>query len=113
MKVIDAQNKILGRVASEAAMALMGKHKASYEPQKITGEDVHIINASKLKFSDKKLRESEYKRYTGFPSGLKSRTLGEVITKKGYGEVIAKAVRGMIPANKLRTDILKKLKVTD
>jgi large subunit ribosomal protein L13 len=113
MKTIDAQNRTIGRVATEAAMGLMGKNKPDYEPNKKPTEKVEIINASKAKISIKKLEEKIYKRYTGYPSGLKERTLQELITKKGYREVFEKAVRGMLPNNKLRAIMLKNLTIKD
>lgn len=112
MKVIDAQNKILGRVASEAAITLLGKDKPDYAPNKVGGQ-VHIINASKLSIDAKKLKQKEYKRYSGYPGGLKHQRLEELIAKKGHKAVVEKAVKNMLPANKLRDIMLKNLKVTE
>lgn len=113
MKTIDAQNQSLGRVASEAAMVLMGKHKADYQPHKITGESVHITNASKLSISEKKKNSKEYTHYTQYPGGLKHSSLKKIIDTKGYEEVVRRAVKRMIPSNRLRDDRLKMLKITD
>lgn len=113
MKVLDAKNQKLGRIASEAAKILMGKHTPHYEPQRITGEEVHITNASHADFSEKKMKEKEYTRYTQYPGGLKFTTLEEMIAKKGYEEVFKKAVKRMLPANRLRDDRMKMLKITD
>lgn len=113
MKEIDATNKKLGRIATEAAMSLMGKDLPNYESNKVNTEGVHIINASKVDIAEKKLDQKTYKRYTGYPSGLKTRTLEEVIEKKGIKEVFEKAIFGMLPNNKLRALRMKKLKISE
>jgi len=113
MKEIDATNKKLGRVATEVAMALMGKDKPDYEPNKVNTEGVHIINASKVDLDVKKLDQKKYKWYTGYPGGLKERTLSELIEKKGIKDVFEKAVFGMLPNNKLRKLRMKKLKISE
>jgi large subunit ribosomal protein L13 len=113
MKEIDATNKKLGRIAQEAAMALMGKDKPDYEPNKVNTDGVHILNASKVDLDVKKMGQKKYKWYTGYPSGLKERTLEEVIEKKGISEVFEKAVTGMLPNNKLRKPRLKMLKISE
>jgi len=113
MKTIDAQNRTLGRVATEAAMALMGKDTPEYVPNAFSGTDVHITNASKMKITEKKKDEKIYKRFTGYPSGLKERTMNQVIDKKGYPELLNKAIKKMLPNNRLRKEALKHLKVTN
>lgn len=113
MKTIDATNKKIGRVAQEAAMILMGKDSPMYEPNKVTTEGVHIINASKADISDKKKGEKEYKWFTGYPSGLKSRTMNEMIDKRGVEEIFRKAIHGMLPKNRLRAQMIKKLKISE
>jgi large subunit ribosomal protein L13 len=113
MKEIDAQGKSLGRVATEAAMALMGKDSPDYEPHLLQGEGVHIVNAAQINLTQKKKREKQYGRYTGYPGGLKFETMEKVLSKHGYEEVFKRAIRGMLPANKLRAPMLKKLKVTE
>lgn len=113
MKIIDAQNKPIGRVATEAAMALMGKDKVEYQPNNQPATKVQIENASKAKISQKKLKEKMYTRYTGYPGGLRERTLEELIEKKGYGEVFKKAVYGMLPDNKLRKIMMSNLEITE
>lgn len=113
MKTIDAQNKPIGRVATEAAMALMGKDKADYQPNQQPTAKVKIENAAKAKISQKKMKEKIYTRYTGYPGGLRERTLEELIDKKGYGEVFKKAVYGMLPDNKLRRLMMNNLEVTE
>ena len=113
MKVIDATNQKLGRVATEAAMALMGKDNPEYTPNKLSGTEVHITNASKLSLTEKKKLEKIYKHYTGYPGGLREREMKKVIDTKGYEEVYRKAVRKMLPNNRLRALMLKNLKITD
>lgn len=113
MKTIDAQNRTIGRVATEAAMALMGKDKANYTPNAKPTAKVKIENASKAKISQKKLGEKIYRRYTEYPGGLRERTLAELIEKKGYEEVFKKAVFGMLPNNKLRKIMMSNLEVID
>lgn len=110
---IDAKGRTIGRVASEAAKLLMGKTEADFERHKMTGGSVTIVNASKMKIDDKKLDTVTYERYSGYPGGLKIETLAQVIDKKGYAEVLKRAVKGMIPANKLRPRIIKNLIVND
>jgi len=113
MKTIDAQNKVIGRVATEAAMALMGKDKADYQPNVKPTTKVKIENASKAKISQKKLKTKVYTRYTQYPGGLRKRTLEELIEKKGYGEVFKKAVFGMLPDNRLRSIMMNNLEITE
>ena len=116
MKIIDAQGKSIGRVATEAAKSLMGKDRPDFEPHLIQTEGVHITNASKVSIDEKKLAgksKKEYKRYTGYPSGLKFETIEKVVSKHGYKEIFKKAIKGMLPANKHRAELLKKLEVTE
>jgi large subunit ribosomal protein L13 len=110
---IDAQQKKLGRIASEAAKILMGKNSVDYAPNVVADVKVVIINASKLDIDTKKKNEKEYTRYSGFPGGLFTRTLGNVIEKKGYSEVVKIAVEGMLPKNKLQAQMIKNLTVTE
>jgi large subunit ribosomal protein L13 len=110
---IDAAGRPLGRVASEAAEALMGKKSAHYVKNAVLPVTVSIINAGKLALTEKKIREKTYIRYTGFPGGLREMTLAEMLTKKGSGEVVRKAVEGMIPRNKLRKERMMRLTIID
>lgn len=112
-KVIDATNKSIGRVATEAAMALMGKDNPDFQPNKLADVTVIIENASKTKITDKKKDEKQYPKYSGYPGGLKFESLRKIIETKGYEEVYKKAVKGMLPSNKLRDPRLKNLKITD
>ena len=111
--VIDATGKALGRVASEAAMVLRGKNDPSFAPHKLADSWVTIQHASKLALSEKKRDQKIYTRYTQYPGGLRKRTLEEVIEKKGYEEVVRKAVYGMLPANRLRPRMMKRLKIEE
>jgi large subunit ribosomal protein L13 len=110
---IDAENKKLGRVASEAAKILMGKHTTNFAKNTIADDTVEVINASKLDISEKKLGDLAFKYFSGFAGGLREETLGRAIEKKGMGEVLRKTVSGMLPKNKLRDRIIKHLKVTE
>ena len=108
---IDATGKRLGRVATEAATVLRGKDQPNYAPNVAPQVTVEIINASKIDLSDKKLAE-QYTRYTGYPGGLREETRGHLIDRKGFEPVFKHAVRGMLPNNKLRAEMLKRLVVT-
>ena len=110
---IDAKGMTLGRVASKAAAALMGKNTTTFVKNKVAPLSVTITNASKTVLSPKKLREVEFARYSGYPGGLRYENLGEVIEKKGYKEMYKVAVYGMLPHNKLRSQMIKNLTVTD
>lgn len=108
--VIDASGKTLGKIATEAATLLMGKHKPMYVPYMDTGDYVIVLNAEKVKVTGKKLNDKKYYRYTGYPSGLKQETLGEMLAKHPT-RVIQHAVKGMLPHTTLGKAMLKKLKV--
>ena len=109
MITIDAQNKKLGRLASEVAILLMGKDKTDFARNTFPQREVKVINVSKLDIDERKKLAKEYTHYTGFPGGLRTETLGHLIARKGNGEALRKAVRGMLPANKLRPKMLKNL----
>jgi large subunit ribosomal protein L13 len=108
--VIDAAGKVLGRVATEVARRLRGKHKAEYTPHVDTGDYVIVINADKLQVTGKKSRDKIYHRYSGYQSGLKAASFQELM-KKAPGDVIETAVRGMLPKNPLGRQMFRKLKV--
>jgi len=106
--VIDAEGKPLGRVASKAAHILRGKHKATYTPHIDCGDYVIIINASKVLLTGNKLEDKKYYSHSGYPGGLRTRTAKEMIEK--YPEEMArKAVKGMLPKNRLGRAMYKKL----
>jgi large subunit ribosomal protein L13 len=109
-RLIDAADKTLGRVATEAASLLMGKHKPLYAPYIDTGDYVVVTNAAKVKVTGKKAEQKIYYRHSGYPGGLKSPSFKEVFNKDP-GRVIELAVKGMLPHNHLGRAMLKKLKV--
>lgn len=110
---IDASGITLGRVASKAAKVLIGKESTDYARNEVADVKVEIINASKVKYSLKKLTETNHERYSGYPGGLKFLTAEQIKNKKGFGELLKLAVHGMIPRNKLRERRMKNLKVTE
>ncbi len=110
---IDATEKTLGRLSSEVAALLIGKNKTDYARNVLSGNTVNVINAGKLKVSEKKLLEKFYTRYSGYPGGLKELSMGHVVEKKGYKEAVTIAVKGMLPDNKLKKGMMKALTVTE
>ena len=106
---IDADNKILGRLATQIAILLRGKHRPDFVPYKDMGDIVIIKNVKKIKLSKKKMEQKKYYRYSGYPGGLKETPL-KVLFKKKPSEVLRKAVLGMLPKNKLRAKQIKHLK---
>lgn len=108
--VVDAQDQILGRLASQIAHRLRGKHKPEFAPHMDNGDFIVVVNADKIRVTGKKLAEKQYYRYSGYPGGLRAKSLGEMIASKP-DEVIRIAVKGMLPRNRLGRALLKKLKV--
>ena len=108
--VVDATGKTLGRLASEIAKILMGKHKPTYTPHVDNGDFVVVVNAEKIFVTGKKLDKKIYYKHTGYMGHLKETTLKEMLQKKPE-EVIKLAVRGMLPKNKLRKRRMKRLKI--
>jgi large subunit ribosomal protein L13 len=108
--VLDASGKVLGKLATQAASLLMGKHKPIFSPNLDTGDFVVIINADKVQFSGNKAEQKLYYRHSGYPGGLKSINL-EKMLQADPTRVIKHAVRGMLPPNRLRAGRMKKLKV--
>lgn len=106
--VVDAEDKIVGRLASQIANIIRGKHKADFTPHVNGGDKVIVLNASKVRFTGKKLNEKKYVRHTGFPGGQRSRTAREMLEKKPT-EVLRNAVKGMLPKNKLQKPFLHNL----
>ncbi len=107
---IDAEGKVLGKIAAEIAVILMGKKKVDFTPHVDGGDFVIITNADKFIVTGKKLTDKKYYRHSGFPGGLKTRTLEEMIEKRPT-EVIRKAVERMLPKNKLGSQMITRLKV--
>jgi large subunit ribosomal protein L13 len=110
---IDATGKKLGRVASEAAIFLIGKDQVGFAKNKTVATKVEVINAAKADINEKKLLDKTYSRYSGYPGGLKQPTMRNVIEKKGFSEIFTLAIYGMIPRNKLRAKIMKNLTVKE
>jgi large subunit ribosomal protein L13 len=108
--VVDAQDKVLGRVASAIASRLRGKHRPDFAPHMDTGDFVVVVNADKIRVTGNKLDQKIYYKYSGYPGGIRSKTLREMLDKKPE-LVITKAVKGMLPKNRLGRQLMKKLKV--
>jgi large subunit ribosomal protein L13 len=108
--VVDLDGKVLGRAAAEIARVLRGKHKPIYTPSVDTGDFVIVLNASKVRLTGNKMADKVYHRHTGYPGGLKSISAGKLLDKKPE-MLIEKAVKGMLPKNKLGRKMFKKLKV--
>jgi large subunit ribosomal protein L13 len=108
--VVDAEGQTLGRLASEIAKILKGKHKPIYAPNLDTGDFVIVVNAEKVHVTGRKMDQKLYYRHSGYPGGLTSITLREQLSKHPT-RVIRSAVRGMLPHNRLGRSMLRKLKV--
>ena len=108
--VIDAEGKTLGRLATQIANALRGKRKPEYTPHVDTGDFVVVVNAEKVRVTGNKRSDKLYRRHSGYPGGLRSRSLGQMLERRPE-EVIRLAVRGMLPRNRLARQQLGKLKV--
>ena len=108
--LVDAQGKTLGRLASEIAKILRGKHKPTYTPHLDTGDYVVVVNAEKIHVTGNRLDSKRYYRYSGYPGGLKSVPLREMLEKHPT-RAIRYAVKGMLPKNRLGRAMIRKLKV--
>lgn len=108
--IIDASGKILGRLAVEIANLLRGRNKPSFVRHKDMGDEVVVFNTDKIKSTGKKADQKMYHRYSGYPGGLKAIKLKDYM-KKDSREVLRKAVMGMMPKNRLRNQMIKKLKL--
>ena len=108
--VVDAENKVLGRLATQVAAVLRGKHKPIFTPHVDTGDFVVVINAGKVHLTGSKLDNKMYYRHSGYPGGIKSSSAGELLENKPE-TIIKHAVRGMLPKNKLGREQFRKLKV--
>ncbi len=110
---IDATNKSLGRVATEVASILQGKNEASFARNTVSENTVTVTNASKLKVDPRKMLEKTYNSFSGYPGGLKQSTMQHVTDTKGFKEVLSLAIKGMLPSNRLRNDMMKHLTITE
>jgi large subunit ribosomal protein L13 len=108
--VVDATGKTLGRLATQIADGLRGKRKAEYTPHCDVGDFIIVVNAEKISVTGNKREEKRYYRHSGYPGGLRSRTLNEMLDRRPE-EVIRLAVKGMLPRNRLARAQLRKLKV--
>lgn len=109
-KVVDADGATLGRLATEVAAILRGKHKPAFSPHIDTGDPVIIVNAAKIKVTGNKLQAKRYFRHSGYPGGLKSENLERLLQRRPE-EVVRRAVRGMLPQNRLGEQMYRKLHV--
>ena len=109
--LIDAAGLVVGRLASQVAMILRGKHKPTYTPHMDCGDNVIIINCEKVHFTGKKMTDKIYYRHTGYPGGIKMRTPAKIIEGKFPGRVISKAVERMLPEGSLGRRQLTNLKI--
>lgn len=110
---INAAGKRLGRLATEVANMLNGKHLPTYMPNKAPTISIEVSNASQMQITEKKRTDKVYDRYTGYFGGRKEMTLSQLIEKKGYSEVLRRAVYGMVPGNRLRKVKMKNLHITE
>ncbi len=108
--VVDAENRVLGRLATEIATKLRGKHKPTFAPNLDCGDGVIVVNAAKVRVTGRKLVQKWYYRHSGYPGGLKETRLDEMLAKRPE-EVIRRAVRGMLPKNTLGRACGKRLRV--
>lgn len=108
--VVDAEGKVLGRIATEIAKVLRGKHKPNYTPNQDAGDFVVVINAGGLKLTGTKLEKKLYFRHTEYPGGIRERTAAEMLREKPE-ELVKLAVKGMLPKNRLSRKLVTKLKV--
>ena len=108
--VVDAQDQVLGRLASQIAHRLRGKHKPEFAPHMDNGDFIVVVNCEKIKVTGKKLTDKKYYRHSGWVGGLKTTQLGDMLADKP-ARVLTTAVRGMLPKNRLGRAMLKKLKI--
>jgi large subunit ribosomal protein L13 len=108
--VVDAENEVVGRLASKVAMLLRGKHKPSFTPHADCGDYVIVINAEKVIFTGNKTDDKEYIRHSGYPGGQRSYTAKQMFVKNPEA-IVEKAVKGMLPKNRLGAELFRNLKV--
>lgn len=108
--LVDAKDKVLGRLATRIASMLKGKHKVQYTAHVDGGDGVVVVNCEKIRVTGNKLKEKMYKRFSGYPGGLKLESLESLLKRRPH-EVLKHAVKGMLPKNKLGRRMIKRLKV--
>lgn len=111
--LIDAENEILGRLASKTARILMGKHKPEYYPGMDLGDYIIVVNSEKVRLTGKKQFNKIYYRHSGYMGGLKKESFIEKIRKNKSREILYKAIKGMLPKNKLGRKMIRKLKISE
>jgi large subunit ribosomal protein L13 len=111
--VLDAKNKILGRIASETALLLRGKKEADFTPNKMPNIKVKIINASQMKIGNKKLKNKTYRRHSHYPGGQKIEVMEKVLNRKSFDFIIRHAVLGMLPKNRTQKKVIKNLIISN
>lgn len=109
----DATGKAPGRLAAEVAVLLMGKNRSDYARNRIPDVEIEVTNADQMRFDQNKLIQKTYARHSGYPGSLKLPTMKQVIEKKGGKEVLRMAVMGMLPKNKLRAQMIKRVKISN
>jgi len=109
--VVDAEDLVLGRLATQIASVLRGKHKPSFTPHADTGDHVIVVNAEKVKLTGRKREQKTYYRHTGYVGGIKSITADQLLASAHSDRVVRSAVRGMLPGNSLGRQMLSKLRV--
>jgi large subunit ribosomal protein L13 len=109
-RVVDADGATLGRLATQVAAILRGKHKTMFSPHLDTGDPVIVVNAAKVRVTGNKLQAKKYVRHSGYPGGLRSETLEQLLARRPE-EVVRRAVRGMLPRNRLGEQMSRKLHV--
>jgi len=107
---LDASGKIAGRLATQIATLLMGKNKATWQPHIDGGDFVEVTNVSEMKFSGKKITQKKYYRYSGYPGGIKTKKLDDLM-QKTPNKVLQGMVKDMLPKNRLRPSMLKRLTI--
>ncbi len=110
-QTIDAADKSLGRLATEIAIFLRGKQKPDFAPYKDIGDFVIVKNIDKMRISGRKFKQKMYRHHTGYIGGLKEIPMEKIVQEKGLGEILKRAVWGMLPKNKLRAKMIKRLQV--
>ncbi|NSW77000.1 MAG: 50S ribosomal protein L13 [Candidatus Atribacteria bacterium] len=108
--IVDAKGKVLGRLATQIAKILMGKHKTIYTPSWDTGDFVIVVNAKEIQVTGKKLEQKLYRWHTGYPAGFREESLGTLLGRKPE-EVLRRAVWGMLPHHRLGRKLIRKLKI--
>jgi large subunit ribosomal protein L13 len=109
--IVDASGQTVGRLATQVAQLLRGKHKVDYTPNQLCGDYVVVINADKVVFTGSKMDDKVYTRYSGYPSGLKTATPRQILSSAYPERVLHHAIKGMLPKNRLGRRMIKRLKV--